>query len=128
MTTPKPPPAEKFSTRRYRRLLTYLKPAKWPFVGGLLAALLYAITSGLAFPVIIQVVVPVLFGKTKAPTEAVQTGSGNPSQPAALVTSSNGVASAVVTNGPASSGAATPESLLDEKTRAAQERLEKWAR
>src|SRR6478736_3491299 len=106
MTTPKPQPAEKLSTRRYRRLLTYLKPAKWPLVGGLLAAMLFAITSGLAFPFVLQVVVPVLFGKTKAPTTQVQTGAENPSQPAALVTSSNAVASAVVTNDTASPVAA----------------------
>lgn len=127
MTTPNPQPAEKLSTRRYRRLLTYLKPAKWPLVGGLLAAMLFAITSGLAFPFVLQVVVPVLFGKTKAPTVAVQTMAEHSSPPAALVAASNAVPSGVVTNGGTSPPASAPEDLVAAKTKVTQARIEKWA-
>src|SRR6478736_3188952 len=126
MTTPKPQPAEKHSTQRYRRLLTYLKPAKWPLMGGLLAGMLFAITSGVAFPFVLQVVVPVLFGKTKAPTAAVQIVAENPNQPATLVASSNAVTSAVVTNVPASPGATTQENPTPITTKTAQEQMEKW--
>ena len=128
MTAPNPPPDNAASTRRFRRLLTYLKPAKWPLVGGLLAGVLFAITSGVGFPVVLQVVVPVLFGKTKAPTTQVQTGAENPGQPATLVTSSNVVAATVVTNGTANPVITALENPTADKTKATQERIEKWAR
>lgn len=128
MTAPNPPPpAENLSTRRYRRLLTYLKPAKWPFVGGVLAGVIFAITSGLAFPFVLQVVVPVLFDKTKAATAEVRTTPQSPNVPAVAASSSNDMTSVIVTNGGVSAVAPANANLVDEKTKATQKRIERWA-
>lgn len=65
MTPTNSQPPEKTSAQRYRRLLKYLKPAKWPFVVGVLAGMVYAITSGLAFPLILKGIAPVLLSKSE---------------------------------------------------------------
>ncbi len=125
MTSPNPPPTDKSSAQRYRRLLQYLKPAKWPFIGGLLASLVFALASGLAFPVILQVVAPVLFSKPAA-TDAATQAVGNS-------TNTTTVGPTVTpTNTPAFPNQVQPvvsnESAAKDKTQTSQEWLIKWAK
>jgi subfamily B ATP-binding cassette protein MsbA len=125
MTSPNQPPTEPSLARRYRRLLKYLKPAKWPFIGGLLAGVVFAISSGLAFPVILQVVAPVLFAKPEAATTV------SPSSPSTTNTPT-GAASLAATNisvtpGQSSQPGGTASSNPD-KTKSSQEELIKWAK
>lgn len=124
MTSPNPPPTEKSSAQRYRRLLQYLKPAKWPFIGGVLAGVVFAITSGLAFPVILQVVAPVLFSKPAAVTAVQPAGNAtNTTVDATLLEPTNTLAAtnqaALVTSS---------ETSLTDKTKTSQEQLIKWAK
>jgi ABC-type multidrug transport system fused ATPase/permease subunit len=125
MTSPNPPPTEKSSAQRYRRLLQYLKPAKWPFIGGLLASLVFALASGLAFPVILQVVAPVLFTKPAATVTAAQP-AGNTADSAIVVPL------LTLTNTPATTNQVSPvassETRAKDKTKTSQEWLIKWAK
>lgn len=51
------------SFRRYRRLLPFVKPARWHILGGLLAGLAFAALSGLGLPVMLKYVLPIFFGR-----------------------------------------------------------------
>ncbi len=68
MTAPNPQSAGKSSPQRLRRLLTYLQPAKWPFIGGVLAGLVFAGISGFGLPMMLYAVAPVIFGDATATT------------------------------------------------------------
>ena len=48
-----------------RRHLRYLKPARWHFLGGILAGLVYAAASGAGLPLMLYVVAPVIFGQAE---------------------------------------------------------------
>ncbi len=125
MTPPNPHPTEKSSLQRYRRLLQYLKPAKWPFIGGVLASLVFALASGLAFPVILQVVAPVLFTKPAATVTAAQP-AGDTAGPTIVVPL------LTLTNTPATTNQVSPvassETRAKDKTKTSQEWLIKWAK
>lgn len=66
MTAPNPQPTEKTSALRFRRLLGYVKPAKWHFLGGVLAGLIFAAVSGLGLPLILSAVGPVILKPAKS--------------------------------------------------------------
>ncbi|HNQ72122.1 MAG TPA: ABC transporter ATP-binding protein [Verrucomicrobiota bacterium] len=62
------------AARRVRRLLTYLRPARWHFAGGVLAGLAFAAISGFGLPMMLYTVAPVIFadpGAQNAKTEVV---------------------------------------------------------
>ena len=59
-SSPATPPS---SVRGFRRFYRHLKPARWPFVGGLLAGALYAASTGAGMPVMIKVLFPVFFNQ-----------------------------------------------------------------
>ncbi|MFH1498881.1 MAG: ABC transporter ATP-binding protein [Verrucomicrobiota bacterium] len=61
MTSDPLKPASKNSG--FRRLLPHLAPARWTFVGGLLAGALYAASSATGIPVVAKVVLPVFFDR-----------------------------------------------------------------
>ncbi len=48
---------------RIRRLLPHLKPARWDILGGLLAGVVYSISSGVGLPVMFKTTMPIFFGK-----------------------------------------------------------------
>jgi subfamily B ATP-binding cassette protein MsbA len=122
MTAPSSQPTEKTFAQRYRRLLQYLKPAKWPFIGGVLAGLVFALASGLAFPVILQVVAPVLFSKP-APAVAAVSPATNTTVSAALLGPTN--APALSKQTAAATANANP---VADKTKTSQEALIRWAK
>ncbi len=68
MITPDPQSGGKTSPQRARRLLQYLKPAKWPFLGGVIAGLVFAAVSGFGLPMMLYAVAPVIFGDPSAGT------------------------------------------------------------
>ncbi len=47
----------------FRRFYRHLKPARWPFIGGVLAGALYAASSGAGLPVMLKVLLPVFFNR-----------------------------------------------------------------
>ena len=47
--------------KRYLPYYKYLRPVRWPFAGGVLAGLVFAVASGLGMPLMVEVVFPVLF-------------------------------------------------------------------
>jgi subfamily B ATP-binding cassette protein MsbA len=128
MTAPNPPPSEKSSLARYRRLLTYMKPARWSFAGGVLAGLVFAAVSGFGVPVMLSVVVPVLFSNNPTSTETVPSGAAPANPPAIVVTSSNAPSISGLTNGTAPNAAAKHSGIAAEKEREAQDQIVKWAR
>jgi len=69
MTAPTQEPPQKPAAHRYRRLLVYLKPAKWHFLGGVLAGLLFAAISGFGLPMMLYAVAPVIFGEASAQSD-----------------------------------------------------------
>ncbi|MEK7781668.1 MAG: ABC transporter ATP-binding protein [Verrucomicrobiota bacterium] len=89
MKSPNPQSPDQPSGARYRRLLTYVKPAKWHFVGGIVAGLIFAAASGVGLPMMLYVVTPVIFGETQAPTEQVQAGETSLATNAVVMTASN---------------------------------------
>jgi subfamily B ATP-binding cassette protein MsbA len=119
MTAPNPnsPAPQKSSFARYRRLLKYLKPAKWPFVGGILAGLIYAAASGVGFPLMLYVVAPVIFGESQTPAQQRSAANGATNLPptAALAPSTNISATAPT--------AATKQNQAEQ----AQQFLQTWA-
>lgn len=120
MTAPNPQPTNPSAARRYRRLLTYIKPAKWHFVGGVLAGLIFATVSGFGLPTMVYFVAPVIFGESKPASSENSTG--------AITT--NGVAIAPT---PLAPTAAAPPSATkakpDEKPKLSkEEQVAKWAR
>jgi subfamily B ATP-binding cassette protein MsbA len=50
---------------RIRRLLPHLRTARWDILGGSLAGVIYGITSGAGLPIMLQTIVPIIFGETK---------------------------------------------------------------
>ena len=48
---------------RIRRLLPHVRPARWDILGGLLAGVVYSITSGVGLPVMFKTTMPIFFGK-----------------------------------------------------------------
>jgi subfamily B ATP-binding cassette protein MsbA len=48
---------------RIRRLLPHLRPARWDIIGGLLAGVVYSISSGVGLPVMFKTTMPIFFGK-----------------------------------------------------------------
>lgn len=129
MTATNPQPAEKFSSRRSRRLLAYLKPAKWPFIGGVLAGLIYAGVSGLCFPMLLYVVTPVIYDQTKTPSVHQSTSSTtavtNLTIVATIVASNPPAITAGTTNVPTATG--KKFDLAADQTKVAQEKLKAWA-
>ncbi len=70
MTTKPPPPAPApAGWRRLRRHLPLAKPARWHFLGGLLAGMVFAVTTGAGLPLMLKIVVPVIFGQEQKKTE-----------------------------------------------------------
>ena len=57
------------SFRRYRRLLPFVKPARWHFIGGLVAGLIYAVSTGAGLPVLIRTILPGIFNQESEPKE-----------------------------------------------------------
>jgi subfamily B ATP-binding cassette protein MsbA len=99
-----------------RRLLGYLKPARWHFAGGVLAGLVYAAASGVGLPTMIYVVTPVIFGETvAAPAETKPEGSAFPC-----------AAESNVTSDPAGTGGKSSSNL--DKRAAAQQQLAEWSK
>ncbi len=49
--------------RRYRRHLHHLRPARWHFAGGLLAAAVFAASTGAGVPVALKYLIPILFNE-----------------------------------------------------------------
>lgn len=68
LTSNRPPPP---NLGRLQRQLRYLKPARWHFLGGLLAGILYSVSSGVGLPVIFKTTVPIFFGDEDAASPAV---------------------------------------------------------
>jgi subfamily B ATP-binding cassette protein MsbA len=56
---------------RFRRLLPFAKPARWYFVGGLLAGWVFALSTGAGIPAMLKTVFPVIFGDEQAPEKVV---------------------------------------------------------
>jgi subfamily B ATP-binding cassette protein MsbA len=56
-------PSLALTLARFKRQLRYLKPARWHFIGGVVAGLLYSITSGVGLPVMVKTVIPTFFGE-----------------------------------------------------------------
>lgn len=56
-------PSFALTLKRFKRQLRYLKPARWQFVGGVVAGLLYSITSGVGLPLMVKTTVPIFFGE-----------------------------------------------------------------
>lgn len=75
MTAPNPPSSQKTSARRYRRLLEYVRPAKWHFAGGVLAGLIFAAVSGLGLPLILSAVGPVILKPAKPAPALIATNT-----------------------------------------------------
>lgn len=128
MTTPNPQPDKQTSAVRYRRLLTYMKSARWYFVGGVLAGWVYAAVSGLGFPVMLSVVAPVLFenAKTESTQTPVQDDHGSPS---GVVVASNSTAITLVSTNVPAPGANVKDSIRKEEAeKEAQDRIVKWAK
>ncbi len=70
-----PSPAEPSLTARVRRLWPYLRPARWSFVGGILAGAVYGASTGAGIPAVIYKVIPVFFvGEDQAPDWVVAMG------------------------------------------------------
>jgi len=65
----KSPTFEKPRPHRYRRLLPFLKPARWPFLGGLVAGIVYAVATGAGLPLMMKTVIPVIFEQKSTPPE-----------------------------------------------------------
>lgn len=124
MTSPNQSPTEPSLARRYRRLLKYLKPAKWPFIGGLLAGVVFALSSGLAFPVILQVVAPVLFAKPEVLPAVPPASPGATNAPLHTTVGATSVSASSGQSAPA--GAAKVSNL--DKSKSSQEELIKWAK
>jgi subfamily B ATP-binding cassette protein MsbA len=57
---------------RFRRLLPFAKPARWYFVGGLLAGWVFALTTGAGIPAMLKTVIPVIFQDEQASEEVIQ--------------------------------------------------------
>lgn len=58
---------------RFKRYLCYLRPARWSLVGGIIAGLVYAASSGIGMPVMFKTLVPVLLGnEADAPPKFVE--------------------------------------------------------
>ncbi len=66
-TAASPKPRKRGFSRFYR----HLKPARWVFVGGLLAGALYAASSGAGLPVMLKVMLPIFFGQEGEASPAV---------------------------------------------------------
>ncbi|MGC3960874.1 MAG: ABC transporter ATP-binding protein [Verrucomicrobiota bacterium] len=125
MTAPNPQPTtESLSTRRWRRLLVYIKPAKWHFLGGILAGLIYAAVSGLGFPMMLGVVTPVIFEQAKSPGNTAATPSTGRAGSTGIETSNAPTA----ISGLATTNAAPTTQAAPDKIKAAQEKLTEWAK
>jgi subfamily B ATP-binding cassette protein MsbA len=126
MTSPNPQqPAGKTPAQRYRRLLDYVKPARWHFAGGILAGLIFAAASGVGLPMMVYVVAPVIFDKTGAlatPAEA-----GNPTNAVVVMASNRPVATATSAQPSVTPADATHEAPVDQ-TKAAQQKVAKFAK
>ena len=68
-TKPPPTPPAPAGWRRLRRHFPLVKPARWPFLGGLLAGIIFAVTTGAGLPLMLKIVVPVIFGQEQKPRE-----------------------------------------------------------
>lgn len=63
MTEAKSQSAGAPTLKRYRRLLPFIKPARWHILGGLLSGIAFAALSGLGLPFMLKYVLPIFFGK-----------------------------------------------------------------
>ena len=54
---------------RFRRLIPFAKPAKWYFIGGLLAGWMFAAATGIGMPLMFKVALPVIFGEPQKEVE-----------------------------------------------------------
>ena len=57
---------------RLRRHLPFLKPARWYFVGGLVAGWIFALSTGAGIPAMLKTVFPVIFEDKDAPMAVVK--------------------------------------------------------
>lgn len=124
MTAPNPQPTEKSSAQRYRRLLEYVKPARWHFAGGVLAGLIFAAASGVGLPMMVYVVAPVIFDKTAALSSPVETIETSAPTNAVTVIASNLPVTTVTANDTAVPKANAPV----DQTKAAQQKVAKLAK
>lgn len=69
MPDTKPKAAQPTGLGRFRRLLPFAKPAKWYFIGGLLAGWMFAAATGIGMPLMFKVALPVIFGETQKAIE-----------------------------------------------------------
>lgn len=112
MTPTDPSPSRRTAAQRYRLLLAYLKLAKWHFVGGIAAGLIFATVSGFGLPTMVYFVAPVIFETKTTP----------PENNASAVTT-NGVA---VTPTPIVAATTTPSDAKAKVSK--EEQVTKWAR
>jgi len=56
-------PSFSLTLKRFKRQFRYLRPARWHFLGGVLAGLLYSVTSGVGLPLMVKTTVPIFFGE-----------------------------------------------------------------
>jgi subfamily B ATP-binding cassette protein MsbA len=61
MSAPTAPAKSATGYRRFTRHLGYLRAAKLPFIGGLLAGIVYAATTGAGVPLMLKYLAPILF-------------------------------------------------------------------
>lgn len=128
MTAPNPPPSEKSTLARYRRLLAYMRPARWAFAGGVLAGWIFAVVSSLGVPMILSVVVPVLFSNTAGAPKPGPSGADNAPPPAMVATASNAPFAPGLAPEPSPNAAARTPSLTAGKEKEAQDQIVVWAR
>lgn len=74
MSQPVPPPSKSAPSglARYRRHLHHLRPARWYFIGGLIAGAVFSLSSGVGLPVIFKTTMPIFFGKAEDASPAVR--------------------------------------------------------
>jgi subfamily B ATP-binding cassette protein MsbA len=68
----KPANSKDTGLSRFRRLIPFAKPAKWYFIGGLLAGWVFALSTGAAVPAMLKTVIPVIFKDKDAPPRVIQ--------------------------------------------------------
>lgn len=121
MKSPESQPSEQSTFRRLRRLSPYVKAARWQFVVGALAGLVFAAASGVGLPVMMYVVAPVIFGSPKTAATSPTGGHVDPSR-ATVASGTNSSPQSLVQTPPVTSGTETGQ--LKQK----QDQIEKWAK
>lgn len=74
-TAPQTDATEPSLVARVRRLWPFLRPARWTFLGGILAGAVYGASTGAGIPAVIYKVIPVFFvGEDQSPAWVVSMG------------------------------------------------------